>query len=255
MKGNDKTTIIVAMIGGACAIVAALIGLFNPVVTKLADRVLTAPTITTVPTATATFPLPVATSTAPPAASSTPVSRPPSTNPATRLPTYSAPQGAAIHFILANNDIQSDAFFIDGAFVTNIASGQVLVFDVTPGTHHLEYCPVDENPVANSDDCDSKSYAVTENPFDWTLGNEAKAVQKVTLVLMNVSNTPTDIYMDGTMEDALDANQFYILTAPRGTRKFQNCPTGVTPDQAGSTCTDAVDQDLQAAVEFWKVGN
>lgn len=238
MKTTEKTPLLVAAIGGVCALAAAVIGLFNPVVTKLAERALDRPTPTAIYTAAAT-PFPSATATALP----------------TPLPTFAVPHDAAILLILANNNLEDRAFFIDAAFVTQIASGAVLVFNVPPGTHQLEDCAVNKNPIAYPDDCGSQRYDLQDNPFDWTLGEGAANEKQVTLVLSNSASTPTDIYFDGKLAHSLEAHQYFILNTTPGKHMFQNCPSGETPDAQDSMCADAAQQDLRNAVEIWKVGD
>jgi hypothetical protein len=238
MKGIEKTTVIVTVISGLFVLLAAIIGLFNPIATKLADRILSVPTatatLTPLPTATATF-----TVTPPPTSTSVP----------TRIPTLSPPQGNAVQFILANNDTAAHSFFLDGFFATDISSGAVLVFAAPGGTHQLEDCPHNENPIANPTDCDSERYDLNENPFDWTITGDAKPNPKVTLVLMNISPNAQTIYVDGTLARAVAANQYYLLDESPGKHTVQNCSGDST------SCSDTFDADWEAAVEFWKVGN
>lgn len=250
MKGIEKTTVIVALVSGIFVLLAAIVGLFNPIAARLADRFLSVPTATALPTATMTLtPLPsaTATSTLTPVPSATPVP--------TRIPTLFTPQGNAIQFILANNDTVAHSFYLDGFFATDISSGAVLIFAAPGGTHQLEACPQDENPVANPKDCSSERYDLTENPFDWTITGDAQPDPQVTLVLMNVSSDAQTIYVDGALARALQPNQSYIMNVSPGKHSVQNCSGDIPPGQVDASCNDPDNQDWQAAVEFWKVGD
>lgn len=249
MKGIEKTTVIVSVISGVCVLLAAVIGLFNPIATKLADRILSVPTetptITPLPTATPTF-------TATPRPTATP---PPTSTPVpTRIPTLSPPPlGNGVQFILANNDTVAHSFYLDGFFATNISSGAVLVFDAPGGTHQLEDCPLGENPIANPTDCDSERYGLNQNPFDWTIGGDAKVGPKVSLILMNDVSSAQTIYIDGTLVSKLEPNSYYIKDIVPGVHSIQNCSGDIAPGQSGAQCNDPQNQDWERATEIWKI--
>ncbi len=229
---NERATIIAAAIGGICLFLAAVIGLFTPVVTRLSERML-APTETPLPTA----PPPPS-----PAATSTPIAPP------TETPNPN------IVIVVYNNFENDQDLYVDGDLKAAVDSGSYATATVTRGSHVLTNCARGKNPQVNPENCVGRTYTVDQDPFFWELpGNVTPTQANALFLIRNISSIDIDFFIDGKLSASVDRNRYVELNVLVGVHNFQACPRGMNPLADSASCGTLSRFDIENAVQSWTI--
>ncbi len=239
MSSNERATIIAAAIGGICVFLAALIGLFTPVVTRISERFLAPPTDAPIPTSVTTL--------APPAALAPTATRVPPTSPA------ETPEPILV-FVVYNNFEADQDLYIDGKLEAAVDMGSYATTRVTRGSHILTSCARGKNPQVNPESCLARTYTILDNPFFWELsGNTPPQNGKVIFLLRNISSMDIDFFVDGAFMTTLDRARYAELMLEPGVHSLQACPHTYTPTANPDNCGPLNRFDIQTAVYAWTI--
>lgn len=254
---KDRTALYIAIVGATATVIAALIGVLPnllrnppptpvvitaaPAATVIAQATTLPPTVVAVmPTATEIAPTLVLSPTIGLSASPTPP-------PASPTPTN------IVTLVLVNNLPRAMEFFVDGVSATSIDSGAYQVVPLKLGTHELKQC-VYGSDTTKPENCFAKS-AVLNNSLDyWEMfdaANPEPPSSPLTLLVLNQSSAPQDIYMDGIFAKTVGANTFIALRGPGGLHTIQPCPVGDNP--ASGKCGERRALELGKKVEIFRI--
>lgn len=233
MLSNERATIIAAAIGGICVFLAALIGLFTPVVSRVTERFLVTPTETPLPTATATL---------------TPTETPTPLTPPTETPNPS------IVFLVFNNFETDQDLYVDGKLEAAVDSGSYATTRVLRGSHILTNCARGKNPQVNPESCLARTYVVQDDPFFWELtGNTPPPNKQVIFLIRNISSLDIDFFVDGAYTRSVNRATYHELSLTQGQHSFQACPRGFNPVANPNNCGPLSRFDLETAVQSWTI--
>jgi hypothetical protein len=226
MLSNERATVIAAAIGGVCICLAAVIGLFSPLTTRLMDRFLLTAT-----------PLPSPTS-------------PPTNTP--EIPPTETPNPSLV-FIVYNNFEQDQDLYVDGKLEAAVDTGGYSTFRTLRGSHILTTCARGKNPTVNPDSCLGRTFVVQEDPFFWEIPGNQAAVGDATLLVRNISSIDIDFFVDGKLTTLVDRARYVVLAVPSGVHELQACPRGNNPIANPDICGPPSQFATEDAIQSWTI--
>ncbi|MBI4672395.1 MAG: hypothetical protein HY741_12120 [Chloroflexi bacterium] len=149
-----------------------------------------------------------------------------------------APTVALLKFVLVNNSEFAQDFYIDNTFAEAINSGTYVVLTIPPGDYTLTTCARGANPIKQPENCSATDTKVRvhDNPYLWHIYGNQQASGQMTYLAVNQSNTPRDLFIDGTFKTTVPANDFVALTLPATEHVGQDCTQGKTPQTSPEQC-------------------
>jgi hypothetical protein len=229
MLSNERATVIAAAIGGICIFLAAVIGLFTPVISRLSERILS-PTETPLPTATWT----------------------PSPSPTPLVPPTETPNPSVV-FLVYNNFENPQDLYVDGQLEAAVDSGSYATFRTQRGSHLLTSCARGKNPQVNPESCIGRTFVVQEDPFFWEMTGNKIPEGDATLIVRDISSIDVDFFIDDKLTTSVDRGTYIVLKVPVGVRSFQACPRGLNPQANPKNCGLVSRYDLENAIQSWTI--
>lgn len=229
MDTNAKASVIAAAIGGICIFLAAVIGLFTPVVSRLSERLL-APTETPLPTNTWT-PAPTWTPEVPPTETASP----------------------SVVFLVYNNFENHQDLYVDGQLEAAVDSGSYATFRTLRGSHLLTSCARGKNPQVNPESCIGRTYVIQEDPFFWEMTGNKTPQGDATFIVRDISAVDVDFFIDDKLTTSVDRATYVVLKVPVGVRTFQACPRGLNPVANPTNCGPLSRFDVENAIQSWTI--
>ena len=142
---------------------------------------------------------------------------------------------------------------MDGVFVTSIDGGAYQVLPIERGRRELKQCVFGTDPT-NPDNCLAKSTIFNDAVDYWEMFETPNTVppqSMLTLLVLNQSAVPQDIFMDGIFAKTVDARAFVELSGPGGLHTLQPCASGETP--ASGKCGERYPLQLSKKVEIFTI--
>lgn len=238
---KDRTALYIAIVGATATIIAALIAVSPNWFNRNSGT--TTIVITATPEATG-----VAQATAVPTHTPIPSTIAPTNTVAPTATAISPTPNNSTSLLLVNNLPRQMDFYADGVKTTSIDSGTYQVLPVPIGAHEFKQC------VFGTDNCFAKTARLSRVIDYWEMFDTLSAGElqtTLTLLVLNQSAAPQDIYMDGIFAKRVDANNFIALTGPGGLHTLQACAAGETP--ASGKCGERYPLQLGKKIEIFKI--
>lgn len=163
--------------------------------------------------------------------------------------------GLAITFVLANNFERDQDFYIDGCLAAQIDSGKYTTFRILPHkTRELKNCLRGANP-NSANDCNIATRLVSQDPYDWVISGRAPANGQITLLVLNQSESPKDIFLDTLSFPKLTIVQNSVRVIPLENQRHtvRACQRGATPLMEAEQCLERIELEPSNPILFYVI--